>query len=196
MDAAEVVALRQRGQHGQRHQRHDVDAHQIEQAEHPGLGNADRPVHRVGFLDRQAIVERFVDGDGDPVATDAVGDEARRVLRPHHALAEPHIAQLGQRLHRVRPRIRSLHDLQQAHVARRIEEMGDAEVAPERVDCSSTKARSGMVDVLEDTIEPGLRTGSMPIVQRALGAEVFDDRFDNPVAFAKSVAGRRRNCPA
>ena len=50
-------------------------------------------------------------------------------------------------------------DFQQAHVARRIEEMGDQEIARRsRSRWPSISVVSGMVEVLEETMEPGFRT--------------------------------------
>ena len=57
---------------------------------------------------------------------------------------------------RVGARLRPGDDLQQPHVARRIEEMRDEEIALEALGHAPARSFSGIVEVLEETIEPGL----------------------------------------
>ena len=80
-------------------------------------------------------------------------------LRVNHTLAELHVAEIADGRDRRRVGLRPGHDLQQPHIARRVEEMRDQEIA-----CVNASGRpavrsfSGIVEVFDDTIEPGLRT--------------------------------------
>ena len=61
----------------------------------------------------------------------------------------------------VRARARPGGDLEQPQVARRVEEMRDQEVGGEAAGMVSTRVASGMVDVFDETMEPGRRTRSI-----------------------------------
>ena len=114
-------------------QRQQVETDQVQQSEHAGLGNAQRAAHHaVGFFDGQAAVDGLHDGALDPERADPVGDEARRIVADDDALAETAIAEVAHSLHHLGPSAGSGDQLEQAHVARRVKEMGDHEVARER----------------------------------------------------------------
>ena len=111
-----------------------VDADQVEKAENAGPGHAHRPAaDGVGFFHRQSEIHRAVDCALDPVAADPVGDEARRVVAGDDRLAEPDIAEPADRSddRRIGPRARD--GLQQAQIARRVEEMGNEEAGRKAV---------------------------------------------------------------
>ena len=179
---AQPVAGRQQPVHAGGHFRDQVDADQIEQPEHAGLGDAHRAAqHGVGLLDGQAQLDRPIDRRLQPVGADPVGDEARGILRAHHALAEAEIGEAGDRLQSLRPGRRAGDHLQQPHEARRIEEMGDQEVAPEalRLLPGEIGQRDGRGVRGDDAARPA--DGLQPPVERLLGRRLLDDRLDDPV---------------
>ena len=128
------IVRRQAGDHAGGDLRHEIDADQVHQAEDAGPGHAHRPAaDGVGLLDRQPQIHRAVDRGLDPVAADPVGDEARRVVARDHGFAEPDIAEPADGPDRFRVGARAGDGLQQAQIARRVEEMGDEEAGGERV---------------------------------------------------------------
>jgi hypothetical protein len=128
------VGLGQRRRHLMRDRAAEVESHQIQQPEHAGLGDAHGAAHDgVGLFDGQPALDGFGDRAFDPEHAQPVGDEARGVFRIHHALAEPAVAEIANCFNRFRPGFRTLDELQQPHVARRVEEMGDQEAGGEIV---------------------------------------------------------------
>ena len=84
-----------------------------------------------------------------------------RVLAEHDALAQAHVGEARDASTASGRVAGPAHDLQQAHIARRIEEVGDEEVARRTLaGMPSVSFFSGMVEVLEETIEPGFRIAS------------------------------------
>ena len=114
--------------------RHQVDADQVEQAEQAGGGEAHHLAgDRVGLLDGEPVIQGGVDARLHPHHADAVGDKARRVVAANDAFAQLHVAEPGQRFGHLGRCVPAGDQLQQAHIARRVEEMGDGEIAPERL---------------------------------------------------------------
>ena len=96
---------------------------------------------------------------------------------------------------RLGARRRAGHDLEQAHVARRVEEVGDHEVGAQGPPARRRAARaSGIVEVFDETIEPGLADRVEAGVERPLGIGVLDDRLDDPVGVGHELRGRPRGC--
>ncbi len=123
------VRLGQQRKHGLGQMRHQVDANEILKAEDAGFGNSERArSDGVGFVTGKAKVERFDHGVLHPIDADAIADEARRIFRDHNALAEAHVTEVAHHRQRILARFRSAHDLKQAHIARRVEEVRDHEV--------------------------------------------------------------------
>ena len=123
---------------------HQIEADHVEQPEHPGLGDAHRPAHHgVRFLDGDAVLDRPDDGGLQPINADPVGDEARGVLGVDHALAEADIGEPAYRRDRLRVGSGAGDDLDEAHVAGRVEEMGDQEVGGETLRQAFGQHREG-----------------------------------------------------
>ena len=81
------------------------------------------PVQASDFLDRHIERLHLIDRVHHRERADAVGDEVRRVFRPHDALAEPLVANFFQRREHFGARFRARDQFHQLHVARRIEEV-------------------------------------------------------------------------
>ncbi len=105
----------------------------------------------------------------------------------HHALAEPDVAELLEGLDRVGPRLGPAHDLQEPHVARRVEEMRDAEIPLEAL-------RHALDEVAE---RDGRGVGgddrallAVPLdllVGRALHGQILEHHLDDPVALRQQI---------
>jgi hypothetical protein len=179
--------------------RHQVEAHEIQQTEHPGLGDADGRAERgIGLLHVEPAGNGLGHGALQPEAADAVGDEARLIPAGHDALAQPEIAEAADGSDSFRTRLRAGHDLQQPHIARRVEEVGDQEVLGEFRGqalgqlMERNRRRVGRQDRARPT--EFLKTA----VDRVLGRDVFDNSLDDPVDIGQpsevilDVAGRQQ----
>ena len=163
--------------------RHQVEADQIGETEDAGLGNTQRFAdHGVGHFHRNAHAERFQHGGLDPVDTDTVGDESGGVLAVDHALAQTVIAEYLHGGDRIVTGLAALDDLQQTHVARRIEEVGDEEILgkPRRHVGHQMVQRNGR-GVGRDQRTRFTHSVDLAI-EVLLDVETFDHRFDDPVA--------------
>ena len=113
--------------------RHEIEPHQVDEAEHTGFrdphGLAD---DRIRLLDSQALLDGLDHPDLQPVDPEPIGDETRAVLAAHDALAENAVRKAGHSFCQMRIAVRARHDFQQTHVARRIEEVRDEKVTRER----------------------------------------------------------------
>ena len=185
VNRAEGIALRQRIPEAAPDQRHQVEADQIDQPEYAGLWHADGAAqHRVGLLHRHPALDRRAHGSDQPVGTDAVGDEAGRVVAGHHALAELAVGEVADFRDGLRPGLWPRHHFQEPHVARRVEEVGDEEVPRERLRHAVEQHGGGN----------GRRVGGDDralfahridlAIDGLLGVHRLDHRFDDPVRIA------------
>ena len=166
--------------------RHQVDADEVEQPEDAGLRHADRRAHGgVGFLHRQPHGEGMVDRGLHPLPADAVGDEAGPIMAVDHGLAEHPVSKGADFGRCLRARRRAAHDLQQPHVARRVEEMGDQEIWGQRraLALQQRRERDGRGVGGDDGAR--LADAGELRIERALGLGLFDDRLDDPVAIGQ-----------
>ena len=110
--------------------REDVDADEIGEAKGSGARPAEgRAGERVHFFDGQALLEHEIGGvehDGD---ADAVGDEVGRVVGEDDLLAEDAVGEGGEGGDDGGVAVRGGDDFEQAHVARRVEEVRAEEAA-------------------------------------------------------------------
>jgi hypothetical protein len=117
-----------------RHVHEGVEADEVGGAEHGALGPAGgRAEDRVELLDGEAVAHHRLQGVHHRVGADAVGDEVRRVLAEDDALAE-HVG--AEDRHLVEGLLVGLlagDELEQAHEAHRVEEVGHEEVTDEVV---------------------------------------------------------------
>ena len=163
--------------------RERVEADEIGGAEAGALGVTHRHAgQRVEVLGRQALLDHQVDRRHHRVGADAVRHEVGGVLGPHQALAHLVLAPVGDAgLARVRG-VGAGHQLEELHVARRVEEVGHQEVLAEPLAAAlehlgdAQAAGVGRDDRLaaEQLVELG--------EQRALDVEPLDDRLDDQIA--------------
>ena len=188
VDRVEGIALRQRIPEAAPDQRHQVESDQIDQPEDAGLRHADGAAqHRVGLLHRHPALDRCTHGSDQPVGADAVGDEAGRVVAGHHTLAELAVGEVADLCHDLCPGLWPRHHLQEPHVARRVEEVGDEEVPRERIRHPAEQHGGGN----------GRRVGGDDCalfahridlaVDGLLGVHRLDHRLDDPVRIAQEV---------
>ncbi len=108
----------------------NVDANQIGEAESSGARPADgRAGERVDFFDGQSLLEHQIGGVEHDRDADAVGDEVGRVVREDDLLAEMRSANAEKAATACGIGFGSGDDFEQAHVARRIEEVRAEEAA-------------------------------------------------------------------
>ena len=197
------IGFRQYAAHRSIHLRPEIDTDQIHQPKHAGLRNTHgRANDRVGFLDRQPLVDGFDQCQLQPVDSQPVGDEAGAVLTAHDTFAKRHVGEAGDRGDRFRRGLRPGNDFQQAHIAWRIEEMRNQEVAPERLAHAlgqHLQPDSGGVGA-----DRAARPANVfqPAVQRLLDVRAFQHRLNDPIAIGQfpqivfQVAGFDQPCGA
>ena len=136
---------------------------------------------RVHFLDAEVHLLHQAHDVQRGERADAIGDEVRRVLGVHHALAEVQIAEVRDGLHRRGIGVGSGNQFQQPHVARRVEEVraepAAAEVVGEALDDFGDRQAAGVGGDDRSRLADGIDLAQ----QFALQLEVFDDRLDDPV---------------
>ncbi len=121
-------------------------------------------------------------------AADAVGDEVRRVLGVDDAFAQPHARRsAAMACNRRGVGLRRGNDLQQAHVARRVEEVraepvpAELSLKPSAMACHGQSAGVGGDDGAR--LAHGLHLAQ----QRALELQVLHHGLDDPVALGQQV---------
>ena len=180
--AAQVVVRRQQGVHAPGDVGHQVEADEVEEPEHPGLRDPrGRPQRRIRLLDPEPRRDRLDERALQPEHPDAVGDEPRRVLALHHPLAEPPVGEPAKPLHELRPGLGAAHDLQQPHVAGRIEEMGDGEVPPQPLRSAFHEPGERDRGGVRGDDGAGAAGRVEPRVEVAFHVEALHHRLDDPV---------------
>ena len=110
----------------------NIEPDQIGQAERRCLGPTDsRARQRVDVFDAEVHVLHQTHDVQDAEGADAISDEVGRVFGENHTLAQMQIAEVGDDIHRGRIGVGRGDQLQQPHVARRIEEVSAEPAAPE-----------------------------------------------------------------
>ena len=126
---------------------------------------------------------------------DAIGDEVGRVLGAHHALAERGDQEGFELIEQRRRGILLRDQLDQMHVARRVEEMDAAKARPQRrgTGFGERVDRQARGIAGEDRLCPDVRRHLF--VQRLLPVHALGDRLDHQVAARKQRAGAGRSWP-
>ena len=161
----------------------DVEAGEIERPERRAPG---RPIAGPVIASTSSIVYSPVadlrEDLRHSVQADVIADEVRRVLREHDALAEPVIGEVRDGVDDRLLRLRRRNDLEQAQVARRVEEVRAEPVAAEIVAASLSERgdRNARRVRADDRSRPA--RGVDLLEQRALDVEPLDDGLDDPVA--------------
>ena len=187
-DLMERILFGQRLGHAAEHVRHQVEADHVEQSEHPGLGDAQGPADDgVRFLDADLHIHRPDDAALQPVDTDPVGDEARRVLARNDGLAEPEIGEPVDRIDGVGAGAFAGHHLQKPEIPWRVEEMGDQEVGLEILGHALGQPGKGNGRGVGGHDRARLAGGLDFFVKGLFEVEPFDDRLDDPVAIGNQA---------
>ena len=161
----------------------DVDADEIGEAKGSGAGPAEGGAgERVHFFDGEALLEHEVGGvehDGD---ADAVGDEVGRVVREDDLLAEDAIGEGGKGGDDGGIGVGGGNDFEQAHVARRIEEVRAEEAVSGLDGQCRGDVRYGQAGGVggEERVRGEMREDAGE--QRGFDFEIFGDSFNDPVA--------------
>ena len=188
VNGVERVLRRQRTRHAGQHVRHQIEADQVEQPEHTGLGNAEWPADGgVGGFDIDAAVDRLDHGALQPVRPNPVSDEAGRVLAVDDGLAQRPVGEVADRVDHDVQGIGAGDDFEQSHVPRRIEEVRDQEMAAERLVHPFGQHIERYRRSVRRYRRPGMADSGDPPVQVALDGGIFDHRLDDPVAIGQPV---------
>ena len=140
---------------------HEVEPDQVEQREDARARGAEGLRDRgVGVLDRDAAAHGLADRAADPVRPQPVADEARRVRTAHDRLAQADVPERLDGVDGLGAGRRPGHELEQPQVARGVEEVRHQQVGGQPGAAPWASSASGMVEVFEETIEPGRRTPS------------------------------------
>ena len=164
----------------------DVDADQVGEAEGSGARPADGGAgERVDFFDGEALLEHQVGGvehDGD---ADAVGDEVGRVVGEDDLLAEEAVGEGGEGGEQRGIGFGGGDEFKQAHVARRIEEVGAEEAGLRMAGNAAAICAMGRPEVLVVRSACGAEMRQDAGEQRGLDGEILGDGFDDPVALGE-----------
>ena len=178
-----------------------VETGDVDRPERRALGTADgRSRHRVDRVDVERALLPGLQHPEQPVQADVVGDEVRRVLGDDNAAAQPDVEPVPGASNGVLARRGHGDDLDERHVAGRIEEVRADEVAGESLGASLDEAgeRQPRGVGADDGVGPSLAID--PLEEAALRLESLDDGFDNPVRLAErrivdgAGAHERRMC--
>ena len=168
------------------HVREHVEADHVQRAERRALGTAEiAPGQRIHGI--EAEVERLgvmLGGEHREYA-DAVGDEVGRVLGAHHALAQRGDEEFFQLIEQQRIGAGARDQLDQVHVARRVEEVDAAEAVAQvfREGCGERVDRQAGGVGRKDGLRAEVRRDLA--VQVGFPVDALGDRLDHQVAFAQ-----------
>lgn len=168
------------------HVRHRVEADHVRRAERRRLRAAEAAARQVvDFVEAQAELLGLGDHGEDREDADAVRDEVRRVLRAHDALADDARQERLELVEDLRPRVRGRDQLDQVHVARRVEEVHAAEARLQLVGEAVGQRRDRQARRVgrEDRVRCDVRRDLL--VQVVLPVHPLGDRLDHEVAFGE-----------
>src|SRR5580658_5685601 len=112
---------------------------------------------------------------------DAVADEVRRIFRPHHALAQLHVAEVRDGFHQGWVGFRSGDEFQQPHIARRIKKVRAEPRALKVFRKSFGDLCHGKSASVGGDYRARFAYRLHLLEQRALDFEVLDNGLDNPI---------------
>ena len=172
-----------------------VDAHHVGQAEsagtRPSYGGAGEGV---GFLNAEPLLKHQIGcGEHDRDA-DAVGDEVGSVVGEDDLLPKQTIGEGGKRGQQGRVGFGDGDELEQAHVARGVEEVAAEEASPVLHRQYLSNLRNGQAGSVGGEQRRGAKVRQDPLQQRMLDGQIFSNGLNHPVALAQAEAGRRQSC--
>ena len=165
----------------------DVESDEVDGAEGGGAWPADGlSCQRVNFFDAQIHLLHEADDVEHGESADAIGDEVGRVLGEDDPFAELDIAEVDDGIDEGAIGFGSGNQFEQAHVARRIEEVGTEPGAAEVLGKSFSDFRYRQAAGIGSDDDAGLADCFDLLEEAALDFEVLDDRFDDPVDVGKA----------
>jgi len=166
-----------------RHMRHHVDANHVAQPKGSCLRPADRSAgQRVDLFDRETLLLHEADRIAHREGADAVRDEVWRVVSMDDRLAQAQVAEVFDRCHIGGIGIRCRDDLEQPHVARRVEEVRAEPVASQLHGHAFDDLVDGQAAGVAGDDGVGAAMLLHLVEQRSLDLHVLGDHFDDPVA--------------
>ena len=164
----------------------DVQSHQINSAEGCGLRPADGlSGERVDLFDAQVHLLHEAHHVQHRKSTDAVGDEVGSVFGKDDAFAEANVAEVRDEIDQRGVGLRGGNEFKQAHVARRVEEVGAEPGAAEIVGEAFGNFADRQAAGVGGDDGAALADGFDFAQQGTLQVEVLDDGFDDPVDFGE-----------
>ena len=164
----------------------DVQSHQINGAESCGFRPADGlSGERVDVFDAEVHLLHEAHHVQHRKGADTVGDEVGSVFGKDDAFAEAHVAEVRDEIDQRGVGLWGGNEFEQAHVARRIEEVGAEPGAAEIVGEAFGNFADGQAAGVGGDDGAGLADGFDFAQQGALEVEIFDDGFDDPVDFGE-----------
>ena len=170
--------LREAGGHVHEH----VEAGEIAGAEGRGLGARDeRPRERVDLGDGEVVLHHQSPCDDHAVHSEPIGDEAGHVLGEDDALAKDALLKVAHAREHLGERLIRGDELEQVHVARRIEVVRAEEALAELL--RSTLQQDRHRDPRRVRSHDRVRGELFELGEELLlGLRLLDDRFDDPTA--------------
>ena len=165
-----------------------VQADDVHQAEAGAVGKPDqRAGERVHFFDRVIVLHGYFLDRAAEEASNAVGDEVRRILTADYALAQVNVAETGNGFQQRGIGGRAGNHFDQMQIARWIEEVRAQEMAPQLFPESFGDAcqRNAAGVAGEDRARRAHRFDFLQHV--ALDVEVLGDGLEDPVAVANGA---------
>ena len=166
----------------------NVEADEIGEAKRRHLRPADSGSRqRVHFFDAEVHLLHQAHDVERGECSNAIGDEVRRVFGMDHALAQVEIAEVRDGLHRGGIGVGRGDQLQQAHVARRIEEVRAEPEAAKVIGKAFDDLGHRQAAGVGGNDGAGLANGFDLAQQAALDLQVFDDGLDDPIHVGQFV---------
>ena len=169
--------------HGADHMRQRIQADHVGGAIGGALGTADlRAGQRVDFVEAQAQAGGVMHGRQDREHADPVGDEIGGVQRADHALAQRRREPGFELVQHARFGVRGGDDLDQPHVARRVEEMDAAEAVAQLLGQGVAQRVDRQPGGVRGDDGAGRHVRRDALVQRGLPVHALGDGLDDQVA--------------
>ena len=141
----------------------------------------------VDLVDLVVHLDHGVDGRRHAKGADAVADEIGRVLAEDDALAEAEATELGKEVHDLGLGLFAGDQLEQPHVAHRVEEVGDEEMLLEILRAPLGHARDRQPRGVGGDDAPRLPHFVDPGKDLLLDVEALDHDLDDPVALGEPI---------
>ena len=165
-----------------------VESREVSGTERGGACATDeRAGEAVHFIDAQSVLLHASHRADHAIHAQTIGDKAGHVFGDHDPLAQRTLGELARGSDHRRVRVRSRNDLEQVHVARRIEEVGAEKAATEFFAATFEQHRHRNARCVRRYDRRGLHQRFDARKQLLLRFGEFDDRFADPVALGEEL---------